>query len=59
MTLNDLYINERCLLIRKQAETLAKLMRDGRERDLFIALSNIEREARQAQEHLNDRLYRQ
>lgn len=58
MTINDLYINERCTLIRRQAEELQKLMRDGRERDLFIALSNIEREARQAQEHLNEALYR-
>lgn len=57
MTLNDLYVNERCLLVRQQAEALPKLMRDGKEHALFMALSNIELAARQAQEFLNQRRY--
>lgn len=58
MTLNDLFISERCYLIRKLAEDLPKLMRDNREFDLFISLSNIDRMAREAQDHLNDIRFR-
>lgn len=53
-TLNDLFLNERCTLIRKLAEELPKLMRDGRDFDLYIALSNIDRLSKEAQYHMND-----
>lgn len=58
MTMNDLFVNERCLLIRRLAEELPKLMRDNRAHDLFIALSNIDRMAKEAQDHLNDVRFR-
>ena len=54
MTINDLTINEKCLRIRQLADSLSLSMRDGRELSLFVALSDIERAARDAQWRLND-----
>ena len=52
--MNDIYVNQRCLEVRQLAEQLPVLMRDGKELALFMALSDIERAARQAQDRLNE-----
>ena len=54
MTINDAEINQRCILIRRLAESTQVLQRDGKELALFLALSDIERAARDAQERLNE-----
>lgn len=57
MTINDLDVNERCMRIRLLAETLPSLERNGQEQLLFIALSDIEKLANEAQTLLNERRY--
>ena len=52
-TLNDLETNERCVQIRKLAETLQMLEREGKELALFVTLSDIEKHAHEAQIRLN------
>jgi hypothetical protein len=54
MTINDVAVNERCILIRRLAEATQVLQRDGKELALFIALSDIERAAHDAQARLNE-----
>lgn len=53
-TLNDLETNERCVKIRQLADTLQVLEREGKELALFIALSDIEKHAHEAQARLNE-----
>lgn len=52
MTRNDLFVNERCLLIRKHADELAKLMREGRDLPLFVAIYNINKLSGEAMDSL-------
>lgn len=54
MTINDIDVNALCLLIREKADSLSMLMREGKELALFMALSDIDRAAKQAQYRLND-----
>ena len=58
MNLNDIDLNVLIVALHREAERLNLLMRDGKERDLFIALSDIEFASRQAQQRLNDLRYR-
>ena len=53
MTINDLLVNECGLKIRKLAEQIPYLEREGREQALFIAFADIEKLSREAQERLN------
>lgn len=56
-TINDLEVNEHCLKISQLADRLKVLQRDGRETDLFKALSDIQRAAEKGQWRLNDLIY--
>ena len=53
-TINNLPLNEGCLLIRKLADKLPEMMREGRVSDLCEALGTIESEARNAGWLVND-----
>ena len=55
MTINDIELNDQCLIIHRLAGDLNALTRDGRELDLFRAYSDIELAARRAQNILNQR----
>ena len=52
--MNDLQLNELCLRIRQNAERLPLLQRDQMELALFVALSDIDRAAKQAQYRLEE-----
>jgi hypothetical protein len=54
VSINDILVNERCLLIRKLADATQVLQRDGKELGLFMVLSDIEKAAHDAQVRLNE-----
>ena len=51
--MNDIEVNEHCLAVRSIARTLSALQANSNELALFIALSDIEKHARNAQDRLN------
>lgn len=57
MTYNDLEVNEHCLKISQLADKLKVMQRDGQERALFLALSDIQRASEKAQWRMNDLMY--
>lgn len=54
MTINDPDVNAGCLRIRGLSRRLELLMREGREKELFLALADIEFAANKVQYKLND-----
>jgi len=50
---NDLEVNEHCVALRNLARRLCELQAGPSELALFIALSDIEKHARNAQDRLN------
>ena len=52
--MNDLQLNELCLRIRQNADKLPELQREQMELALFVALSDIDRAAKQAQYRLEE-----
>ena len=57
--MNDLRLNELCVKIRQNADKLQEMQREQMELALFVALSDIEKEARAAQFRLNDLVHEQ
>ena len=51
--MNDLEVNEHCVALRNLARRLSELQAGPSELALFIALSDIEKHARNAQDRLN------
>ena len=57
MTINDPDLNAGCLKVRQLSERLPILQREGQELALFIALSDIEKAAHEAQDRMNKLRY--
>ena len=51
--MNDIEVSEHCVALRSIARKLSELQAGRSERALFIALSDIEKHARNAQDRLN------
>jgi hypothetical protein len=57
MTINDLELNAELVKIHHKASSLNSLTREGKEHALFMALSDLEMAAREAQCRLNKMKY--
>lgn len=55
--MNDLQVSEFCSRIKTLSRKLDELQAKGPEMELFMALSNIQRAAEQAQWRMNDLIY--